>query len=56
VRELFCLFTIFEGVFTRDFRKNEKNCQILVTVPDCLEILLLSMDDPAWPSRIKVAL
>jgi superfamily II RNA helicase len=45
---------VLTGVFTRDFRKNEKDCQILVTVPECLELLLLSMDDPGWQRRIKV--
>lgn len=45
---------VLTGVFTRDFRKNEKDCQVLVTVPDCLELLLLTMDDPAWSKRVKV--
>eukprot|EP00026_Physarum_polycephalum_P000260 Phypoly_transcript_00260.p1 GENE.Phypoly_transcript_00260~~Phypoly_transcript_00260.p1 ORF type:complete len:1826 (+),score=425.65 Phypoly_transcript_00260:56-5533(+) len=44
---------VLTGVFTRDFRKNEKDCQILVTVPECLELLLLSMEDPGWQRRIK---
>lgn len=44
---------VLTGVFTRDFRKNEKDCQILVTVPECLELLLLSIEDPAWHRRIK---
>ena len=30
------------GIFTRNFRKNTTNSQILVTVPECLEILRLS--------------
>lgn len=35
------------GLFTRDERRNEDKCQILVTVPQCLEILLLSPTDEA---------
>jgi ATP-dependent RNA helicase DDX60 len=46
---------VLTGVFTRDFRKNEKDCQILVTVPECLEMLLLYMEDPGWHRRIKVS-
>jgi superfamily II RNA helicase len=30
------------GMFTRDERRNDRTCQILVTVPQCLDILLLS--------------
>lgn len=41
------------GVFTRDFRNDVDNCQILVTVPQCLEILLLSADCFAWSKKIK---
>ena len=37
------------GMFTRDYRDNALNCQILVTLPQCLEILLLS----AAPGRKK---
>jgi hypothetical protein len=31
------------GVFLRDHRENIANCQVLVTVPQCLELLLVSM-------------
>eukprot|EP01117_Protostelium_nocturnum_P008579 TRINITY_DN3080_c0_g1_i1.p1 TRINITY_DN3080_c0_g1~~TRINITY_DN3080_c0_g1_i1.p1 ORF type:complete len:1199 (+),score=227.85 TRINITY_DN3080_c0_g1_i1:3206-6802(+) len=41
------------GVFTRDYRKNMDNCQILITVPACLEILLLSHTRKEWVKRIK---
>jgi hypothetical protein len=30
------------GVFTRDYRLNVHECRVLLTVPACLEILLLS--------------
>ncbi|XP_065662384.1 LOW QUALITY PROTEIN: probable ATP-dependent RNA helicase DDX60 isoform X3 [Hydra vulgaris] len=41
------------GVFTRDYKHNVENCQILVTVPQCLEILLLSIQTYAWSQKIK---
>ncbi|XP_051822653.1 probable ATP-dependent RNA helicase DDX60 [Antechinus flavipes] len=41
------------GVFTRDYRHDVMNCQILVTVPQCLEILLLSPHLQKWVKRIR---
>uniref|UniRef100_K7E351 DExD/H-box helicase 60 n=1 Tax=Monodelphis domestica TaxID=13616 RepID=K7E351_MONDO len=41
------------GVFTRDYRHDVMNSQILVTVPQCLEILLLSPHHQKWVKRIK---
>ncbi|XP_034627890.1 probable ATP-dependent RNA helicase DDX60 isoform X4 [Trachemys scripta elegans] len=41
------------GVFTRDFRHDALNCQVLVTVPQCLEILLLSPHRQQWVKRIR---
>ncbi|XP_077209760.1 putative ATP-dependent RNA helicase DDX60 isoform X2 [Paroedura picta] len=41
------------GVFTRDYRQDALNCQILVTVPQCLEILMLTPHRQAWVKRIK---
>ena len=41
------------GVFTRDYKQNAENCQVLVTVPQCLEILLLSPKRQAWSSNLK---
>nr|XP_058158354.1 probable ATP-dependent RNA helicase DDX60 [Dasypus novemcinctus] len=41
------------GVFTRDYRHDTMNCQILVTVPQCLEILLLSPHYQKWVKRIR---
>uniref|UniRef100_A0A8D2JJ86 DExD/H-box helicase 60 n=1 Tax=Varanus komodoensis TaxID=61221 RepID=A0A8D2JJ86_VARKO len=41
------------GVFTRDYRHDALNSQILVTVPQCLEILLLSPHRQAWAEKIR---
>lgn len=41
------------GVFSRDFRENLLDCKILVTVPHCLFILLLSFCHNKWPSNIR---
>ncbi|PSN57547.1 hypothetical protein C0J52_01638 [Blattella germanica] len=41
------------GVFTRDYRKNATNCQILITVPQCLEILLLSPRRHDWMKSLR---
>ncbi|XP_077209763.1 putative ATP-dependent RNA helicase DDX60 isoform X2 [Paroedura picta] len=41
------------GVFTRDYRHDSLNSQILVTVPQCLEILLLSPRRQDWAKKIR---
>ncbi|NXJ65121.1 DDX60 helicase, partial [Rostratula benghalensis] len=41
------------GVFTRDYRSDVMNSQILVTVPQCLEILMLSPRCQKWAKRIQ---
>ncbi|NXF95120.1 DDX60 helicase, partial [Eubucco bourcierii] len=41
------------GVFTRDYRSDVMNSQILVTVPQCLEILMLSPRCQEWTKRIQ---
>uniref|UniRef100_A0A1I8FWF1 Helicase ATP-binding domain-containing protein n=1 Tax=Macrostomum lignano TaxID=282301 RepID=A0A1I8FWF1_9PLAT len=41
------------GVFTRDYNHKATSCQILVTVPQCLELLLLSPRRQGWASRIR---
>jgi len=43
------------GVFTREHRENVYDCQILVTVPQCLSILLLASDKEhqQWATRLK---
>jgi hypothetical protein len=69
--EKWCLFLIFNfgfvqaypagsasvlcGIFLRDRRHRAESCQILVTVPDCLDILLLSPTKAGqnWAKKIK---
>uniref|UniRef100_UPI00398F8CF5 probable ATP-dependent RNA helicase DDX60 n=1 Tax=Pristiophorus japonicus TaxID=55135 RepID=UPI00398F8CF5 len=41
------------GYLTRDYQSNVHNCQVLVTVPRSLEILLLSPHQQDWAKRIK---
>ncbi|XP_022803066.1 probable ATP-dependent RNA helicase DDX60 [Stylophora pistillata] len=41
------------GVFTRDYRQNTLNSQILVTVPQCLEILFISPHRQHWTKNVK---
>ncbi|NWW55221.1 DDX60 helicase, partial [Pedionomus torquatus] len=41
------------GVFTRDYCHDVMNSQILVTVPQCLEILMLSPHCQKWTKRIQ---
>jgi superfamily II RNA helicase len=40
------------GVFTRDYRTNALNSQILVTVPECLSLLLLSPRRYNWVKNL----
>lgn len=42
------------GLFTRDERRNMDKCQVLVTVPQCLDVLLLAPTTEAqdWVKRI----
>ncbi|KAK9810588.1 hypothetical protein WJX73_002805 [Symbiochloris irregularis] len=41
------------GVFTRDYRVNVENCRILITVPACLEILLLGNSQQEWVQTLQ---
>ncbi|XP_065837258.1 probable ATP-dependent RNA helicase DDX60 [Oscarella lobularis] len=41
------------GVFTRDYRLDPMKCQILVTVPEVFDILLLSVVAQKWVQRVK---
>ncbi|XP_074849163.1 putative ATP-dependent RNA helicase DDX60 [Carettochelys insculpta] len=44
---------VVSGVFTRDYRHDALNCQVLVTVPQCFEILMLSPHRQQWLKRIR---
>lgn len=44
------------GIFTRDYRVNMESCRILVTVPQCFEILLVSSGYQQWCQRIQYAI
>ncbi|CAG8479082.1 3193_t:CDS:2 [Funneliformis caledonium] len=41
------------GIHTREYRENHEKCQILVTVPQMLEILILSPKRASWAQNIK---
>ncbi|KAM5264315.1 putative ATP-dependent RNA helicase DDX60 [Ctenodactylus gundi] len=41
------------GVFTREYRHNVLSCQVLITVPACLQILLLAPHCQSWVKRIR---
>ncbi|XP_034234769.1 probable ATP-dependent RNA helicase DDX60 isoform X2 [Thrips palmi] len=41
------------GICTKEFRHNVTNCQILTTVPECMELMLLSPKLQSWVKRIK---
>ncbi|XP_051897877.1 probable ATP-dependent RNA helicase DDX60 isoform X2 [Pristis pectinata] len=41
------------GVLTRDYRQDALNCQILITVPQCLEMLMLTPQRQAWVKKLK---
>ena len=41
------------GVFTKDYRKRVQESRVLVTVPECLEILLLAPKHRAWVQKIR---
>ena len=41
------------GVFTKESHVNVKTCQILVTVPECFELLLLNAQNVDWIRRIR---
>lgn len=41
------------GVMTRDYKSNTTSCQILITIPECLEILLMSPRCQTWARMIK---
>ncbi|XP_059820863.1 probable ATP-dependent RNA helicase DDX60 isoform X1 [Hypanus sabinus] len=41
------------GVLTRDYRQDALNCQILITVPQCFERLVLAPQRQAWVKKLK---
>ncbi|XP_060682842.1 probable ATP-dependent RNA helicase DDX60 [Hemiscyllium ocellatum] len=41
------------GVYTRDYRQDALNCQILITIPQCLESLILNSQRQAWIKKLK---
>ena len=41
------------GIYTREYRQNHNKCQILVTFPQMLEILILSPQRASWARNIK---
>ncbi|XP_074253107.1 putative ATP-dependent RNA helicase DDX60-like isoform X4 [Saimiri boliviensis] len=41
------------GAFTRDYHHNALNSQVLITVPECFEILLLAPHRQKWVKRIR---
>ncbi len=47
--------SVVAGMFTKDQRKDIDRCQILVTVPECLDILLLqpTAEGQKWVQRLK---
>ena len=53
--QVYADFKVVAGVFTRDFRSHVLDSRMLVTVPACLEILLLSPSRPnrEWASQIQ---
>jgi superfamily II RNA helicase len=38
------------GVFTKDYRYDVESCQILVTVPECLDVMIFS---PQYANLLK---
>ena len=41
------------GTFTRDYRYNALTCQVLITVPQCLEILMMSPKRQDWVAKMR---
>lgn len=47
---------IVYGVLTKDYRTNAFECQILVTVPECLEALFMSPEFHDWTKQLRYAI
>ncbi|RGB43020.1 P-loop containing nucleoside triphosphate hydrolase protein [Rhizophagus diaphanus] len=41
------------GIYTREYRENHDKCQILITIPQMLETLILSPERASWARNIK---
>ncbi|KYQ93080.1 putative RNA helicase of the SKI2 subfamily [Tieghemostelium lacteum] len=41
------------GIFTRDYRVDYDKCQVLITVPQCLDLLFLSITSSDWLHKVK---
>ena len=41
------------GTFTRDYRNDALTCQVLITVPQCLEILMMSPKRQDWVAKMR---
>eukprot|EP00041_Stephanoeca_diplocostata_P039464 m.1630693 g.1630693 ORF g.1630693 m.1630693 type:complete len:2102 (-) comp25399_c0_seq4:3442-9747(-) len=41
------------GIFTKEYRTNVHDCQVLITVPECLELLLVMAIHAKWAQRIR---
>lgn len=41
------------GVFTKEYRHNVDDCQVLITVPDCVELLLLHVLHTKFMARVR---
>ncbi|XP_039285764.1 probable ATP-dependent RNA helicase DDX60 [Nilaparvata lugens] len=47
---------IVYGILTKDYRVNAFDCQILVTVPECLEALFMSPEYHSWTKQLRYAI
>ena len=50
---IYSKFGAIFGIFTLDYHMNLDTCRILITIPECLEMLLLSADYQRWCQRIR---
>jgi len=41
------------GVFLKEFRHGVNDCQVLITIPECLEILLFEAQHQKWAHRLR---
>ncbi len=48
--------TTVYGIYTQDYSFNRFQCQVLITVPVCLESLLLAPECQEWMGKVKYAI